>query len=200
MKKRIVRIVAVLMAMLMLVMSMASCSSGQTMLQLGKQKISLNLYELYLSRQKGTLCTTYYYGSKAKYDEFWQTTISTDGTTYNDYWTSYILQCVKIYLAALYMFEEEYELTLPQSYIDQVEEKLAELVGVSRQAVNDNLTRTEALLKNMEAKTGCVRRDQQCRRAIAEVSEAANLLASHQDPFVTESAHRILRALANVKE
>lgn len=128
MKKRIVRIVAVLMAMLMLVMSMASCSSGQTMLQLGKQKISLNLYELYLSRQKGTLCTTYYYGSKAKYDEFWQTTISTDGTTYNDYWTSYILQCVKIYLAALYMFEEEYELTLPQSYIDQVEEKLAELI------------------------------------------------------------------------
>ncbi len=128
MKKRIVRIVAVLMALLMLVISMVSCSSGKTMLQLGDQKISLNLYELYLSRQKGTLCTTYYYGSKAKYDEFWQTTISTDGTTYNDYWTSYLLQCVKIYLAAMYMFEEEYDLELPQSYLDDVEEKLEELV------------------------------------------------------------------------
>ena len=128
MKKRIVRIVAVLLAMLTLVMSMVSCSSGKTMMQLGKQKISLNLYELYLSRQKGTLCTTYYYGSKAKYDEFWQTTISTDGTTYNDYWTSYLLQCVKVYLAAMYMFEEEYKLTLPQSYLDEVEEKLQELI------------------------------------------------------------------------
>ncbi len=128
MKKRIVRIAAVLMALLMLAMSLASCSSGKALLQLGKQKISLNLYELYLSRQKGTLCTTYYYGSKAKYDEFWQTTISTDGTTYNDYWTAYILQCVKVYLAAIYMFEEEYRLTLPQSYIDDIEEKLEELV------------------------------------------------------------------------
>lgn len=128
MKKRVIRIAAVLMAALMLVMSLASCSSGKTMLQLGKQKISLNLYELYLSRQKGTLCTTYYYGSKAKYDEFWQTTISTDGTTYNDYWTAYILQCVKVYLAAVYMFEEEYQLTLPQTYIDEIEEKLEELV------------------------------------------------------------------------
>lgn len=128
MKKRIVRMVAVLLAMLTLVMSMVSCSSGKTMMQLGKQKISLNLYELYLSRQKGTLCTTYYYGSKAKYDEFWQTTISTDGTTYNDYWTSYLLQCVKVYLAAMYMFEEEYKLTLPQSYLDEVEDKLQELI------------------------------------------------------------------------
>lgn len=128
MKKRIIRIAAVLMALLMLVMSLASCSSGKTLLQLGKQKISLNLYELYLSRQKGTLCTTYYYGSKAKYDEFWQTTISTDGTTYNDYWTSYILQCVKVYLAAMYMFEEEYDLTLPQSYMDDIDEKLTEFI------------------------------------------------------------------------
>ena len=128
MKKRIIRIAAVLMAVITLVASLAACSSGTTMLQLGKQKISLNIYELYLSRQKGTLCTTYYYGSKAKYDEFWQTTISTDGTTYNDYWTAYVLQCIKVYLAAAYMFEEEYQLTLPQSYIDDIEEKLAELV------------------------------------------------------------------------
>lgn len=78
--------------------------------------------------------------------------------------------------------------------------EIGQELGISRQAAHDNLTRTEALLKNMEAKTGCVRRDQQCRRAIAEVSEAANLLASHQDPFVAESAHRILRALADVKE
>ena len=38
------------------------------------------------------------------------------------------MQCIKVYLAAAYMFEEEYQLTLPQSYIDDIEEKLAELV------------------------------------------------------------------------
>lgn len=128
MKKTTLRITAAVLALVMLCLSAVSCSSGKTLMSLGKQSISLNLYELYLSRQKGTLCTTYYYGSKAKYDEFWQTTISVDGTTYNDYWTSYILECAKIYLAALYMFEEEYKLELPQSAMNEVQEKLDELI------------------------------------------------------------------------
>lgn len=127
MKKNILRVVCCLLALITLSASLTSCSSGKLM-ELSRQSMSLNLYELYLSRQKGTLCTTYYYGSSAKYNDFWQTTISTDGTTYNDYWTAYILQCVKIYLAGLYLFEEEYELTLPQSAIDAVDEKLEELV------------------------------------------------------------------------
>ncbi len=127
MKKTILRTLCCLLAAVMLGLSLTGCSSDK-LLTLSEQDISLNLYELYLSRQKGTLCTTYYYGSKAKYDEFWQTTISTDGTTYNDYWTAYILRCVKTYLVALYLFEEEYDLTLPQSYIDEVDEKMEELV------------------------------------------------------------------------
>lgn len=127
MKKTMLRALCCLLAAVMLGMSLTGCSSGK-LLTLSGQSISSNLYELYLSRQKGTLCTTYYYGSKAKYDEFWQTTISTDGTTYNDYWTAYILRCVELYLVALYLFEEEYDLTLPQSYIDEVDEKMEELV------------------------------------------------------------------------
>ena len=78
--------------------------------------------------------------------------------------------------------------------------EIGQELGISRQAAHDNLTRTEALLKNMEAKTGCVRRDQQCRRAIAEVSRAANQLAKYEDPFGTELAQRILNAIADVKE
>lgn len=127
MKRKGLRVVACLIAILMLCLSLSACS-GEKLMTLSHQSISLNLYELYLSRQKGTLCTTYYYGAKAKYNEFWQTTISTDGTTYNDYWTAYILSCVKTYLAGLYLFEEEYKLSLPQSAIDAVDEKLGELV------------------------------------------------------------------------
>jgi RNA polymerase sigma factor (sigma-70 family) len=43
--------------------------------------------------------------------------------------------------------------------------EIASELGISRQGVHDNLNRTEALLRNMEAKTGCVSRDQACRRA-----------------------------------
>lgn len=128
MKKKITALTALLVTLAMLVCLLGSCASGSTLMTLGKQKISRNLFELYLSRQKGTLCTTYYYGSDAKADSFWDTTISVDGTTYNDYWTSYIAQCVKVYLAALYLFEEEYKLTLPEASVKQVDEIMAEFV------------------------------------------------------------------------
>lgn len=78
--------------------------------------------------------------------------------------------------------------------------EIGQELGISRQAAHDNLTRTEALLKNMEAKTGCVRRDMQCRKAIREIAEAAEILAAHGDPAVAEQAQCILKATATVEE
>lgn len=78
--------------------------------------------------------------------------------------------------------------------------EIGQELGISRQAAHDNLTRTEALLKNMEAKTGCVRRDLQCRRAIKEVSEAAKQLAASEDQQIAGLAQRILDAVAGVEE
>ena len=78
--------------------------------------------------------------------------------------------------------------------------EIGQELGISRQAAHDNLTRTEALLKNMEAKTGCVRRDLQCRRAIREVSEAAAQLAAHQDQQVSTLAKRIMDVAKGVEE
>lgn len=128
MKKQIIRSTAFVIVLIMLMTSLVSCSSGKTVMELGGETISINLYELFMSRQKGTLCSTYYYGADAKYDEFWRTPISSDGTTYNDYWTSYIRTCVETYLAALYLFEEEYGLELPKSKIDEVDDVMAEFV------------------------------------------------------------------------
>ena len=78
--------------------------------------------------------------------------------------------------------------------------EIAEELQVSRQGVHDNLTRAEALLKNMELKTGCVRRDMQCRKAMQTVTEAAQLLSGHSDPQVCQLAKQMIEALVFIEE
>ncbi len=77
--------------------------------------------------------------------------------------------------------------------------EIAEAQGVSRQAVNDNLTRTEALLRRMEENIGSVKRDMQIRRAVQEILEAASVLDASSDPAILASAQRI-RAAAHILE
>ncbi len=78
--------------------------------------------------------------------------------------------------------------------------EIAEELGVSRQAVNDNLTRTEALLRRMEENIGCVKRDMQIRSALEEILEAAAVLDASSDPAVSAQARRILAAGRTIKE
>ena len=78
--------------------------------------------------------------------------------------------------------------------------EIGEELGISRQGVFDNLSRTEALLKNMEAKTGCVRRDRQCRKAMQTVREAAQALMQSSDAQVMALAQRIMDAADGLKE
>ena len=77
--------------------------------------------------------------------------------------------------------------------------EIAEAMGVSRQAVNDNLTRTEALLRRMEENIGSVKRDMVIRRAVQEILDAAAVLDASSDPAVLATAQRI-RAAAKLLE
>lgn len=70
--------------------------------------------------------------------------------------------------------------------------EIAEELNVSRQGVHDNLSRAEALLRNMEEKTGCVRRDLACRKAAQEIIGAASQLADHDDPQVASLGRKIV--------
>lgn len=72
--------------------------------------------------------------------------------------------------------------------------EIGEELGISRQGVHDNLTRTEALLRNMEAKTGCVSRDLNCRTAAKAILEAAEKLRNHPDALVSGAVDQILAA------
>ena len=78
--------------------------------------------------------------------------------------------------------------------------EIAETLGVSRQAVSDNLTRTEALLRRMEENIGCVKRDMLIRSAVREILEAATVLDASSDPIVSDAAERIRNALRSIEE
>ena len=78
--------------------------------------------------------------------------------------------------------------------------EIAEELGISRQGVHDNLNRTEALLRNMEAKTGCVSRDLACRKAAKTIMDAANRLKQSEDRAVSALAEQILAAVQGLEE
>lgn len=78
--------------------------------------------------------------------------------------------------------------------------EIAEELQVSRQGVYDNLCRAEALLKNMEEKTGCVSRDMLHRKVADTVLKDAARLLMHPDAQVKDVAQRICSALQELKE
>lgn len=78
--------------------------------------------------------------------------------------------------------------------------EIAEALGVSRQAVNDNLSRTEALLRRMEENIGCVKRDMLTRTALDEILAAATVLDASSDPAVPPMVRRIREAVQTLKE
>ena len=78
--------------------------------------------------------------------------------------------------------------------------EIGEILGVSRQAVNDNLTRTEALLRRMEENIGCVKRDMLIRKAAQEILEAAAQLDASSDPAVLDAKQRMIAAVHTLEE
>ena len=78
--------------------------------------------------------------------------------------------------------------------------EIGEMLGVSRQAVCDNLTRTEALLRRMEENIGCVKRDIAVRSAALEILEAAAVLDTSSDPSVSALAKRIIAVAQGLEE
>ena len=123
------RIIALILACLLIALSLVGCSSkGKTLMKLDDNKISVNLFELYLSRMKGMLCTTTYFGNSATKDSFWDTWMDLyDNTTYNTHYTEMVFDTVKSHLAALALFDER-GLELPKSYIEEIDAEMEKLV------------------------------------------------------------------------
>ncbi len=78
--------------------------------------------------------------------------------------------------------------------------EIAELLGVSRQAIFDNLSRTEAQLIRMEENIGCVKRDRAVRQALAEILELAASLEQQPDAAVAQAAAKIVQIAGQLEE
>ena len=76
--------------------------------------------------------------------------------------------------------------------------EIAQEVGISRQGVHDSLTRAEAALRNMEAKTGCVARERAMEQALSVIRDAARQLLVQ--PEAVALAQRILSTADSLKE
>ena len=76
--------------------------------------------------------------------------------------------------------------------------EIAEEAGITRQGVHDTLARAEAILRNMESKTGCIARAERAQQALREITRAAEALLAV--PGAEKEARAILTAAETIKE
>ena len=120
--KRILCLVLCVATLMTLSFCFASCAAeSRTLLTLGEHTLTENQYRFLLSRAKAA-----YESSGYKISD-WDTLISLDGTTYDQYVRQQVLHEAKLMLAGVALFEEE-GLRLPDATIDAIENDIDELI------------------------------------------------------------------------
>lgn len=132
-KKSILKIVSLTLAVLMLALSLASCSV-KPILKLEEKEITPNIYQFLLTRMKGTLKDM---GYKIESEGFWNTIVSASGTTYGDYVKTQVLEQAYSYVVADYLFDKE-GLTLPDEDVDNIKKLMDKLVERAGSKINLN--------------------------------------------------------------
>lgn len=119
------KIFAILSLLLALVMLFCACAAhGETLIWAGSEEISVNLFQLYLSRMKGSLHGA---GHDVGNPDYWASYISTDNTTTADYYTKQVFDGLR-HIAAAMIIYEELGLALPDTVIDAIDEEIEALI------------------------------------------------------------------------
>lgn len=131
------RVIASVLLLTLCIAALPACASlGEELLVLEKDgisvSISVNQYELLLSRAKGKLCAAQVTqnGTTAASSAFWEYKDKFDGTTFETYAEFYersILNTCKMHLVAKYLFEKE-GLSLSAEQEAEVDSMMEELV------------------------------------------------------------------------
>lgn len=153
-KKALVRCGTLILALCLMTSALAACGnkSGKTLMSLttehGTYTISVNIYQLMLSRMKGTLTAggQTINGLSPNSDGFWDAIDTYDGKelqTLDEYYQSCILQNCRTYLGVLALFDEK-GLKLTDAELADIDERLEELVktdgGGSKTKLNSVLS------------------------------------------------------------
>ncbi|MCI7136931.1 MAG: YlxM family DNA-binding protein [Clostridiales bacterium] len=77
--------------------------------------------------------------------------------------------------------------------------EIAEQSGISRQAVWDNIRRAEAALQDIEEKTGLIRRFQETRRTLDELSVLTDRLTALTQGKARELACRVAQGIEELR-
>ena len=77
--------------------------------------------------------------------------------------------------------------------------EIAEQSGISRQAVWDNIRRAEAALQDIEEKTGLIRRFQETRRTLDELSALTDRLTALTQGEAKDIACRVAQGIEELR-
>ena len=127
MKQYKFRLLVLMLACVLCLPLLAGCSGqhGKTLMSLENTTLSVNTYQLLLSRMKGTLARYQY---EVDSESFWNTVVDMEHSTYDEYFRTTILENAKNYVIGVYLYDEVYGLKLPQETIDAIDAELAEFV------------------------------------------------------------------------
>lgn len=161
MKRIWIRLWTLMLALLLVVGAAAGCSSGKALMTVDGSALSVNLYELMLSVQKGNMAymINYWYGD-VNSEDFWGTVIDESSTTYDDYYTAAVYKKAQNLLGAVALFEEM-GLTLPAATVEKIDADIDRLIEEqgSKKALNTVLSAYNVNVdmyreyKRMEAKS-----------------------------------------------
>jgi hypothetical protein len=127
--KRILKRIICLLLALILVLPLCACGEKEeNLMELDGVSMSMGMYRLMLSIQKGNMAylINYHYGDYNS-SEFWNTVIDKNSTTNNAYYTFAIYQKAKNLLSAVALFEEM-KMTLPDSTVKAIDSEMSSFV------------------------------------------------------------------------
>ncbi len=78
--------------------------------------------------------------------------------------------------------------------------EIAENYGITRQGVRDVIVRAEAILSDLEDKTGLIRRFHAMRSQLDEVIQTADALLEHCAPYDDEQLNTLVRRIRDAAE
>lgn len=142
MKKFWIKITTLSMALLLLLATAVGCSSRGALMTVDGSTMSVNIYELMLSVQKGNMAymINYWYGD-VNSEDFWSTVIDESSATYDDYYTAAVYKKAQNLLAAVALFEEM-GLSLPAATVEKIDADIDALIEEqgSKKALNTVLS------------------------------------------------------------